>query len=101
MAQSPKDVSTLARALGLEIDKVSHHLRPLRELGLVEVRALKKARIYRLSDRVDVDRREGMVHLTVPCIHGERVAIQISIKASRSSRMTASVPPSGSKPRAG
>ena len=101
LAESSKDVSTLAEELDFELDKISHHLRPLRECGLVEFKAFKKKRIYRLSDRVTTSICGGMLHLTVASANEDehRVAIQTRIAPSSRSAETARSPITRQSPR--
>ena len=83
-------VSTLATALDLEIDNISHHLRPLRELGLVRVKALKKTRIYSLGDPITAVIRGETLHISVLCCNEERLTIQAKIDATRKCTNTVS-----------
>ncbi len=48
---SPAPVTDLVAAAGQEQSNVSHHLRKLRDAGLVAVRPRGRLREYRLSDR--------------------------------------------------
>ena len=54
----PKDVSSLAKDLELEVQQVSHHLRPLYAHGLVTFDCAKKRHVYRLTKRVTTEVRD-------------------------------------------
>ncbi len=53
LMRSPRHVGELGAALNIEQSLLSHHLRALREAGLVETERDGKAVLYRLAARVE------------------------------------------------
>lgn len=82
LAESPKDVSTLAAELELAIDTISHHLSPLRKCGLVEVEAIKQRRIYSLTSRVITSVSGKTLNITVGGGNEERITLQTRMASS-------------------
>ncbi len=56
----PRHVGELNESLGLEQSLLSHHLRVLKESGIVEAQRDGKAVLYRLAPQVEA-RRKGQV----------------------------------------
>ena len=77
LADSPKDVSTVADELGLAVNHVSHGLRLLREHGLVNVTQRRKHRIHGLSPNIRIARDEGIVQLAVTDARGGVLLMRI------------------------
>jgi DNA-binding transcriptional ArsR family regulator len=55
LLDSPRSVTELWTALGLPQPTVSHHLRLLRDVGLVHRRRAGRTAVYELGSAVDVD----------------------------------------------
>ena len=79
LAESPKDVSTLAAELELEVNVISHHLSLLRARGFLEFQALKQRHIYSLTSGVSACARGGVLHLAVDNGNGQHFAFQRSL----------------------
>lgn len=79
LADSPKDVSTLADELGLALNYVSQALRLLREYGLVEVRRHHKHRIHHLSGRVRASLRNNIARLAITGVNGQVFLVQTPV----------------------
>jgi len=60
LMDGPKHVGEINATLGVEQSLLSHHLRVLRENGIVEAQRDGKAVLYRLSPRISA-RRAGQV----------------------------------------
>ena len=78
LAESPKDVSTVAEELQLGIDTISHHLRLLRKCGFVQVEAIKQKRIYSLARRVITSVSGKILNITVDGSNEEGITIHIA-----------------------
>lgn len=63
LLDGPKHVHRIHRGLGVEQSLLSHHLRVLRDAGLVEARRDGKAVLYRLSPALDPPRRRTALDL--------------------------------------
>lgn len=63
LMDGPKHVSEINEPLGLEHPRLSHHLKVLREAGLVEAERDGKAVLYRLSPSVKVRRKREAIDL--------------------------------------
>jgi len=63
LMDGPRRVGALNDDLDVEPTLLSHHLRVLREAGLVEARRIGKAVEYRLSESVDSRRRGRVLEL--------------------------------------
>jgi DNA-binding transcriptional ArsR family regulator len=61
LMDAPRHAGELATLLGVEQSLLSHHLRVLREAGLVQAAREGKAVLYRLADEVDAAR--GVIDL--------------------------------------
>jgi len=59
LAAGPRDVSTLALALGTDVAKVSHHLSALAQCGLVLSASDRNRHVQALSPRIQVRRSGG------------------------------------------
>lgn len=59
----PRHVGEMNRSLGVEPTLLSHHLRVLREAGVVEARRDGKAVLYRLAPDVESKRRGAVLEL--------------------------------------
>jgi ArsR family transcriptional regulator len=57
LLEGPKHVGEMNQVLGIEQSLLSHHLKVLRESGLVESERDGKSVLYRLSPAVDTARR--------------------------------------------
>ncbi|MCH8342425.1 MAG: winged helix-turn-helix transcriptional regulator [Planctomycetes bacterium] len=95
LAESPKDVSTLANCLELDVTTISHHLRRLWECGLVQVEAFKQRHVYRLGDRLDVTSGHGVLHLSSVSGDGGQVTIQLPLRLLHASADTTAKPVGG------
>ncbi len=78
LAESSKDVSTVAEELQLGIDTISHHLRLLRKCGFVQVEAIKQKRIYSLARRVITSVSGKILNITVDGSNEEGITIHIA-----------------------
>lgn len=67
LRQGPRFVHELGEQLALEQSLLSHHLRRLRELGLVNAQRVGKAVSYRLAGRAAVD--DGQLDLGCCALH--------------------------------
>ena len=85
LAQEPADVTTLADALELDISSISHHLRLLRDCGMVAVSAIRQRHIYRLGGRISASIRKDVLHLSAATTNGDRLILQACLGRSRSS----------------
>lgn len=63
LMRQPHHVHELNAALGIEPTLLSHHLRILRDAGIVESVRDGKARLYRLAARVHKKSRENILDL--------------------------------------
>jgi len=63
LMDGPKHVGAINEPLGLEQNRLSHHLKVLREAGLVEAERDGKAVLYRLAPGVKVQRRREAIDL--------------------------------------
>ena len=87
LAKSPKDVSSLSKEMNLEIQAVSHHLRPLLKTGLVEFEQVKQKHLYRLSERVTTFARGEKLHLQLATSDGNELELRLLLgKVQKSSR---------------
>ncbi len=77
LAKGDKDVSTLANEINAHISVISHNLRALRELGVVEVRRDARRRIYRLSPMVNTTQDGEMMTLSIDADGGSRVSLTV------------------------
>lgn len=84
LVEDDKDVSTLTDEIGVHISVISHNLRTLRELGLVEVRRDSRRRIYRLTSTVRVDLDGDELTLTIPTDGGGRISVTFPPAAMKS-----------------
>ncbi len=87
LAKSAKDVSSLSKEMNLEIQAVSHHLRPLLKTGLVEFKQVKQKHVYRLSERVTTFARGEELHLQIATSDGNELELRLLLgKVQKSSR---------------
>lgn len=63
LLESPKHVNEVNASLGLEQSLLSHHLKVLREAGLVEAQRDGKAVLYSLSPRFKAAGHDGAIDL--------------------------------------
>lgn len=63
LLKEPQQVGDLKRALGVEQSLLSHHLRILREAGLVLDERVGKSVLYRLAPGVKLDPKDASIHL--------------------------------------
>ena len=77
LAKSPKDVSSLSKEMNLEVQAVSHHLRPLLKTGLVEFKQVKQKHVYRLSERVTTFARGEKVQLQIATSDGNELELRL------------------------
>ena len=63
LLQEPQQVSDLKNALDVEQSLLSHHLRVLRDAGLVTDERVGKSVLYRLAPGVNVDPAASSIHL--------------------------------------
>jgi DNA-binding transcriptional ArsR family regulator len=63
LMQGPKHVSEINAELQVEQTLLSHHLKVLREAGIVEARRDGKAVLYRLAPHVEAKRRGPVIDL--------------------------------------
>ncbi len=63
LMDGPEHVSDMTRKLDVEQSLLSHHLRVLREAGLVTTRRHGKSVLYRLADSVESARRANSLDL--------------------------------------
>ncbi len=82
LAESPKDVSSLSKEMNLEIQAVSHHLRPLLKTGLVEFEQVKQNHVYRLSERVTTFARGEKLHLQIATSDGNELELRLVLKSA-------------------
>ena len=88
LADSPKDVSSLAEALDLEIDRVSHHLRPLRACGLVEFSRIKQTHVFRLSEGVMASSEpDDKLHFDVSSAEGDQLKFTLATRRGQPSSL--------------
>ena len=63
LMHGPRHVGQINAALGIDQSLLSHHLRVLRDGGIVEARRDGKAMLYRLSPNVESRRRGEVIDL--------------------------------------
>jgi DNA-binding transcriptional ArsR family regulator len=63
LMHGPKHVSEINAALGIDQSLLSHHLKVLRDGGIVEAQRDGKAMLYRLSPNVESRRRGEVIDL--------------------------------------
>ena len=79
LAAGPRDVSTLALALGTDVAKVSHHLSALAQNGLVVCTSDRNRHVQALSPRIEIRRRDDEYQLIAT--FGSVVFASLSIRA--------------------
>lgn len=75
LAEGPKDVTTLAACVRRGPSGVSQALAKLAEIGIVDMERDKLRHIYRISQRVRLEKREGFIHFELHTAHGGRIAV--------------------------
>ena len=88
LAESAKDVSSLSKEMHLEIQAVSHHLRPLLKTGLVEFKHVKQKHVYRLSERVTTFARGEKLHLQIATSDGNELELRLLLGIVRRSTLS-------------
>ncbi len=68
--------------MNLEIQAVSHHLRPLLKTGLVEFEQVKQKHVYRLSERVTTFARGEKLHLQIATSDGNELELRLVFKSA-------------------
>jgi ArsR family transcriptional regulator len=63
LSEGARHAGELQHRLGIEQSLLSHHLRVLREAGLVEAERDGKAVLYRIAPAVRVERGSDAIHL--------------------------------------
>jgi DNA-binding transcriptional ArsR family regulator len=84
VAPAPKDVSTLAHELDLDIGTISYHLGLLREGGLVRVEKLKQRHLYSLWSLVETACERGFLWLSPRVARGEGVVLTLRFAGAAS-----------------
>jgi hypothetical protein len=77
LAFGERNVSSTTGAVRRDMPTVSRSLHCLLRHSLVEVRKLKKWRIYRLTDKVRISRRGTSLALTLEAEDGGRVTLEV------------------------
>ncbi len=85
LAESPKDVSTLANCLELDVTTISHHLRRLWECGMVRVEVFKQRHVYWLGNHLDVTSGHGVVRMSSVSGDGGQVTIRLPLRRRHTS----------------
>lgn len=86
LVDGPCDVSTLGRALGLDLPLLSNHLAILRRDGMVDFDRRDRFHVYRLSGRIAAGRSATHVELTIHADDGSRTGLTIPREAIASQR---------------
>jgi DNA-binding transcriptional ArsR family regulator len=86
LADGPRDVSSLADALDLDLPLMSNHLSVLRRAGLVDFDRKDRFHLYRLGTRVAAGRSATYIKLTIHADDGSRTGLTIPRSAIGISR---------------
>ncbi len=77
LSERPRDVSTLASQLELDIDHVSYHLRTLRRHGLVRFVRDRVRHVYHLGERARVSADESRIRVVLTVAVNADIVIEI------------------------
>jgi DNA-binding transcriptional ArsR family regulator len=75
LRDGPMAVTQLADHADLDITQISHHLRPLRESGVVIADCIKQRRLYRLGATVSVHRTDGRLGIELQAADGRSIIL--------------------------
>ena len=76
LAESPMTVTAVSKAVFLSMSTTSFHLRTLEESALILGKRVKNRRIYTLSDRIRVARKNDAIQFAMSSDNGQLVLLQ-------------------------